>query len=472
VTDPIARLSAALGDRYAIEREIGSGGMATVYLARDIKHDREVALKVLRPELAATLGPDRFPREIRILAKLQHPNVLPLHDSGESSGILYYVMPYVEGESLRQKLDRDGQLPVHDAVRILREVADALAYAHQHGVLHRDIKPDNVMLSGRHALVTDFGVAKAVSDAGGEKLTTVGVAVGTPTYMSPEQATGEVRIDHRSDIYTLGVLGYELLTGSPPFVAATAQGVLSAQVLERPVPIVERRPAVPQPLSDLLMRCLEKDPADRWQSAEEVLQVLETLGTPSGGITPTHTRPVPTVKGGKGLSRRAWITVAAVALVAAVGGGAAALLLGGHGSGRIERVGVLPIRDISGKDSVFVRALQDAITTGIAQLGAVGVAPVSDMARVANGSTPDAEVAKRLNLDALVVASVFRAGNVMRITVQFSDPVTTRSLWSDTYERDVSDVLAAQGDIVHRIVTGVAGKLRGTGQDSTAGAGS
>jgi TolB-like protein len=471
MTDPLARLSAALGDRYAIEREVGSGGMATVYLARDLKHDRLVALKVLKPELAATLGPDRFPREIRILAKLQHPNVLPLHDSGESSGFLYYVMPFVEGESLRERLSREGQLPVHDAVRILREVADALAYAHTHGVLHRDIKPDNVMISGRHALVTDFGVAKAVSDAGGEKLTTVGMAVGTPSYMSPEQATGEQRIDHRSDIYALGVLGYELLTGSPPFVAPTAQGVLSAQVLEHPVPIVERRPAVPQALSDLLMRCLEKDPADRWQSAEEVLQGLEALATPSGGITPTHTRPVPAVGGWKGLSRRAWIAVAAVVLLAA-GGGAAALLLGGGGSGRIERVGVLPIRDISGQDSVFVRALQDAITTGIAQLGTVGVAPVSDMARVANGSTPDAEVAKRLKLDALVVASVFRAGTVMRITVQFSDPATTRSLWSDTYERDVSDVLAAQGDIVHRIVAGVGGALRGTGPDSTNGAGS
>ena len=471
MTEPLERLTAALGDRYAIEREVGSGGMATVYLARDLKHDRLVALKVLKPELAATLGPDRFPREIRILAKLQHPNVLPLHDSGESSGYLYYVMPFVEGESLRERLSRDGQLPVHDAVRILREVADALAYAHAHGVMHRDIKPDNVMISGRHALVTDFGVAKAVSDAGGEKLTTVGVAVGTPTYMSPEQATGDLHIDHRSDIYALGVLGYELLTGSPPFVAASAQGVLSAQVLERPVPIIERRPVVPQALSDLLMRCLEKDPADRWQSAEEVLQALETMATPSGGITPTHTHPTTAAKAPRGMSRRAWIAGAAVLLLA-VGGGASALLFGAHGSGRIERVGVLPIQDISGEDSVFVRALQDAVSTGIAQLGTVGVAPVSDMTRVASGSIPDAEVAKQLKLDALVVASVFRAGTVMRITVQFSDPVTTRSLWSDTYERDVSDVLAAQGDIVHRIVAGVSGALRGTAGDSTNGAGS
>jgi TolB-like protein/tRNA A-37 threonylcarbamoyl transferase component Bud32 len=458
IPDPLARLKSALAAHYAIDREIGSGGMATVYLARDLKHDREVALKVLRPELAATLGPDRFPREIRILAKLQHPHVLPLHDSGESAGFLYYVMPYVEGESLRQRLAREGQLPVHDAVRILREVADALAYAHAHGVMHRDIKPDNVMVSGRHALVTDFGVAKAVSDAGGEKLTTVGVAVGTPTYMSPEQATGESRIDARSDIYALGVLGYELLTGNPPFVGPNAQAVLSAQVLERPVPVVERRPTVPPALSDLLMRCLEKDPADRWQSAEEVLQALEAMGTPSGGVTPTHTRPTPGAKARRVRSRRAWIAGAAVLLLAA-GGGTGALLFGGHGGGRIERVGVLPIKDYSGKDSVFVRALQDAVGTGIAQLGTVGVASAGEVTRVATGAVPDAEVAKRLKLDALVIASVFRAGNVMRITVQFSDPVTTRSLWSDTYERDVSDVLAAQGDIVHRIVEGVAGAL-------------
>jgi serine/threonine-protein kinase len=195
VATQLERLRAAFGGRYDIERELGAGGMATVYLARDLKHDRLVAIKVLRPELAAVLGPDRFPREIRIVAQLQHPHVLPLHDSGETSGFLYYVMPFVEGESLRTRLDRDGALPVHDAIRVLREVVDALAYAHAQGILHRDIKPDNVMLSGRHAVVMDFGVAKAVSDAGGQRLTTVGVAVGTPQYMSPEQATGQADLD-------------------------------------------------------------------------------------------------------------------------------------------------------------------------------------------------------------------------------------------------------------------------------------
>jgi serine/threonine-protein kinase len=460
LTPDVDRLIAALADRYRIERELGAGGMATVYLAADLKHDREVALKVLRPELAASLGPDRFPREIRILAKLQHPHVLPLLDSGEAAGFLYYVMPYVDGESLRHRLDREGELPIHDAIRILREVGDALAYAHARGVMHRDIKPDNVMLSGRHALVTDFGVAKAVSDAGADKLTTVGVAVGTPAYMSPEQATAEIRIDHRSDIYALGILAYELLTGYPPFTAPTAQGVLSAQVLERPVPLTERRTAVSPALSDLVMRCLAKDPADRWQSAEEIVHVLEALSTPSGGITPTHTRPTRAVARTPA-SRRGWIAAAVVAVLV-LGGSAAALMRGrAAGSGRIERIGVLAVRDISGQDSVFVRAMQDALTASLAQHARAGVASASDMMRFASSATPDREVARQLSLDALVIASVFRAGAVMRITVQFSDPVTTRSLWSDTYERDVSDVLAAQGDIVRRITAGVAGALNG-----------
>jgi serine/threonine protein kinase len=457
VSGPQARLDSALGESYTITREIGSGGMATVYLAHDVKHDREVALKVLRPELAAALGAERFPREIRIVAKFQHPHILSLYDSGETQGFLYYVMPFVEGESLADRLARQKQLPIGDVVRILREVADALAYAHARGVVHRDIKPGNVLLSGRHAVVTDFGVAKAVEASGGDKATTVGMAVGTPLYMSPEQAMAQGPIDARADIYSLGILGYEMLAGRLPFQAETAQGILSAHVMQAPTDIREARPGVPEALAVAIMRCLEKNPADRWQTADELVAQLESVvTTPSGGVTPTHTRPVKGVAG-KRLSRRVWI--GAVAAVVVLGGGAAALKLLGGGSGRIERIGVLPIKDISGQDSVFVQAMHDALTTSLAQLGMVGVASASDMMRFADGATPDKEVAKQLNLDALVIASVFRAGKVMRITVQFSDPVTTRSLWSDTYERDVSDVLAAQGDIVRRITAGVAGAL-------------
>src|SRR5690242_9364987 len=219
--------------------------MAIVFLAEDLKHRRKVALKVLRAELAATLGTDRFFREIEVAAKLQHPHILPLHDSGEANGFLYYVMPFVDGENLRGRLNRRGELPVHDAVKLLTQVTDALAYAHAQGVVHRDIKPENILLSGRHALVTDFGVAKAVSEATGRhNLTTAGVALGTPTYMSPEQATADPQCDHRADIYAVGVMGYELLAGRPPFTGMSAQEVLAAHVTQQPQPITTHRPAV------------------------------------------------------------------------------------------------------------------------------------------------------------------------------------------------------------------------------------
>ncbi|HUR94253.1 MAG TPA: protein kinase [Gemmatimonadales bacterium] len=299
IADPLQR---ALGTAYRLERELGQGGMSTVFLAEDRKHQRKVAVKVLRQELAAALGPDRFNREIRIAARLQHPHILPLLDSGESDGFLWYVMPYVDGPSLRDRLSRQGELPVHEAVRLLVEIADALAFAHAQGVVHRDIKPDNVLLSGRHALVMDFGVAKAVSDAGAargdgrdasaESLTTAGLAIGTPAYMAPEQATADPNLDHRVDIYALGVVAYELLTGRTPFHGLTPQQMLAAHVTEQPVPIARHRPALPAALQTIVMRCLAKHPADRWQTAHELLGQLEPLMTPSGGVTPTQTMPV------------------------------------------------------------------------------------------------------------------------------------------------------------------------------------
>jgi tetratricopeptide (TPR) repeat protein/tRNA A-37 threonylcarbamoyl transferase component Bud32 len=287
------QLKAALADRYVVEREIGSGGMATVYLAEDRRHHRKVAVKVLRPDLAAALGADRFLREIEIAAQLEHPHILTLIDSGEAEGFLYYIMPYVEGESLRTKLAREGELPIAEATRILHDVVDALAHAHSHGVVHRDIKPDNVLLSGKHAVVTDFGIAKAVSEATGrQQLTTAGVALGTPAYMAPEQAVADPNIDHRADVYAVGALAYELLAGRPPFAGDTAQQVLAAHVTEVPDPVTRYRDTVPPGMADLVMRCLAKKPADRWQRIEELLPQLEALTTPSGGITPTDTRPV------------------------------------------------------------------------------------------------------------------------------------------------------------------------------------
>ena len=297
MTERLQELKAALKGRYEIERELGHGGMATVYLANDIKHQREVAIKVLRPDLAAALGPDRFLREIRIAANLIHPHILPLYDSGEADGFLYYVMPYIEGQTLRDRINKEGELPVTETIRIIREVTDALAFAHSKGVVHRDIKPDNVMLTGGHAIVADFGVAKAVSEAtGSDKLTTAGVALGTPAYMSPEQATADPHVDHRADIYAVGAMAYELLAGRTPFTGATPQSILAAHVTEQVDPVSKYRDHVSAELEALIMRCLEKKPADRWQSADEMLPHLETLATSSGGLTPVTTRPISAVE--------------------------------------------------------------------------------------------------------------------------------------------------------------------------------
>ena len=317
MSDQVDRLKAALADRYAIERELGSGGMATVYLAEDLKHHRKVAVKVLRPELAATLGPERFLREIEVAARLTHPHILPLHDSGEADGFLFYVMPYIEGESLRERLNRDRELPVGDAVRILRDVVDALTEAHSNGLVHRDIKPENVLLRGRHALVADFGVAKAVSEATGrQKLTTAGVALGTPAYMAPEQASADPNLDHRVDIYAVGVMAYEMLSGQTPFQGSTAQQVLAAHMTEAPTPVTQHRDAVPPDLANLVMRCLEKRPADRWQTTEELLHPLEALATPSGGVTPTQTQPLSAIS--KAKRPVAAVAISAAAVVAVI----------------------------------------------------------------------------------------------------------------------------------------------------------
>ncbi|HEY3147154.1 MAG TPA: protein kinase, partial [Dongiaceae bacterium] len=260
--------------------------MATVYLAEDLKHRRKVAVKVLRPELAESIGGARFLREIEIAAQLTHPHILPLHDSGDAGGFLYYVMPFVEGESLRAKLAREGALSVADASRYLREVADALAYAHAHGVVHRDIKPENIMLSGRHALVMDFGVAKAVSEAADQGLTTVGMTLGTPAYMSPEQAVADPKIDHRADLYALGVIGYEMIAGRTPFDGMTPQQVLAAHVTRTPEPLAQRAAGCPPALAVLIMRCLEKRADDRPQQAADLVPLLEGVATPSGGTAP------------------------------------------------------------------------------------------------------------------------------------------------------------------------------------------
>jgi tetratricopeptide (TPR) repeat protein len=292
MSDLRVQLEAAVGETYRIERELGGGGMGRVFLAVETALGRHVVIKVLPPGLAAGVNAERFRREIQLAASLQHPHIVPLLAAGASGDLLYYAMPFIPGESLRAKLAREGELPVAEAVHILADVVDALAYAHAQGIVHRDVKPDNVLLSGKHALVTDFGVAKAVSASGDDStLTSLGVALGTPAYMAPEQAAGDPHVDARADLYAVGVVGYEMLAGRLPFTASSPQAMLAAHVTAAPAPLSDSRPAVPPALSALVMRCLEKRPADRWQRAEDLLAQLEALATPGTGVLPTGALP-------------------------------------------------------------------------------------------------------------------------------------------------------------------------------------
>ncbi len=321
--DILERLRPPLADRYLIERELGQGGMATVYLARDIKHDREVAIKVLNPELSASIGGERFEREIKLAAKLQHPHILGMYDSGQADGLLYYVMPFVKGESLRDRLDREGQLPIEDAVQLILEVADALGHAHSQGIVHRDIKPENVLLSNGHALVADFGIARAAQEAGAQKLTQTGMAVGTPVYMSPEQAVGDP-VGPTSDLYSLGCVLYELLAGEPPFTAKNAQALMARHAMEAVPSIRIVRNTVPEEVEDAIFAAMAKVPADR---PKDAAHFAELLGMPLGStmtraaIRQTASRRVPTGAQRAGPPARSWFrtpwAVAAVALLLA-----------------------------------------------------------------------------------------------------------------------------------------------------------
>jgi serine/threonine protein kinase/Tol biopolymer transport system component len=279
MSDPLERLTVALADRYRIDRELGAGGMATVYLAEDLKHNRKVAVKVLKPELAVAIGAERFLAEIKTTANLQHPHILALHDSGEVNGTVFYVMPYVDGESLRDRLDREKQLPVDDALRIAGEVADALQYAHEHGVIHRDIKPENILLQRGHAVVADFGIALAASKTGGARMTETGMSLGTPTYMSPEQAMGAREVDARTDIYSLGCVLYEMLAGEPPFVGPTAQSIVAKVITESPKSLTGQRRTVPPHVDATVQKSLEKLAADRFASAAAFAESLRDGGS-------------------------------------------------------------------------------------------------------------------------------------------------------------------------------------------------
>jgi Tol biopolymer transport system component len=315
MADPLPRLAAALADRYRLERELGEGGMATVYLAQDLKHDRLVAVKVLRPELAAVIGADRFLSEIKTTANLQHPHILPLFDSGAADGFLFYVMPFVEGETVRDRISREKQLPVAEAVRIATEVASALDYAHRHGVIHRDIKPENILLHDGAALVADFGIALAASKAGGARMTETGMSLGTPHYMSPEQAMGEREITARSDVYALGCVLYEMLVGEPPFTGPTAQSIVAKVMTEKPVPPIARRDTVPPEVEDAVLTALAKLPADRFATTAEF---SAALAGQSGARPRTSGRASPQAQPSARAASRIAIGVASVATAAAV----------------------------------------------------------------------------------------------------------------------------------------------------------
>src|SRR5690349_22582845 len=287
MTGTPVRLATALSDRYRLERELGQGGMAVVYLAEDLRHGRRVAIKVLHPELSAVLGGERFLAEIKVTANLQHPHILGLIDSGEADGLLYYVMPYVSGESLRARLARERQLPVEEALRLAREVASALDYAHRQGVVHRDIKPENTLLQDGSALVADFGIALAVHQAGGSRMTQTGMSLGTPAYMSPEQAMGEREIGPRSDVYALGAMTYEMLAGEPPFTGPNSQAIVAKVLTEQPPALRAKRPTVSPGVEVAILTALQKLPADRWGSAREFGEALTGSGPSRSGAAPT-----------------------------------------------------------------------------------------------------------------------------------------------------------------------------------------
>jgi Serine/threonine protein kinase len=445
--DLLERLQTALAGRYRIERELGRGGMATVYLAEDLKHGRRVALKVLRPELSPALGAERFQREIETASRLQHPHILTLHDSGEAAGLLYYAMPYVEGESLRSRLTREVQLDAATAVGIASDVADALACAHAAGVLHRDIKPENILLTGGHAVVADFGIARALDAVGADRLTETGLALGTPHYMSPEQAAGARVLDARSDIYALGCVVYEMLAGEPPFNGPTSQAIMARHALD-PVPSLRTVRATLSPaLEAAVGKALAKVPADRFATAAEFKAALErALREP--GLAPPRLAP-----------RRLAVGLATFV----IGAGVAGALLSGLGADPpvtldgetpIRSLAVAPLVNLTGDSSQLYLAdgVTEELIAALTQISALRVISLRERRQ----DQTIADLAKGTGADAILGGALQRTGDALRITTTLSSVVTGQSLWAAKQDGDVRGILALKD----RVVRSVADRIR------------
>jgi serine/threonine-protein kinase len=426
VLELLDRLAAALAGRYTIEREIGHGGMAVVYLARDVRHDRVVALKVLEPHFTEVLGAERFLREIRVAARLHHPHLLPLYDSGEADGLLYYVAPYVEGGSLRDRLTLDGRVPLKRALSLAREVADALDYAHRQGVIHRDIKPENILLEEGHAIVADFGVARAVSAAADGAITQTGMLVGTPAYMSPEQAT-DSPVDGRSDVYALGCVLYELLAGEPPFTGTAPLAILAKRLTD-PVPRIRAvRADVSAAVEEVLTRALQRQPEDRYQRAADFAESLtaaeQGLGPGQGGTTPVATVPI-----------RKVVTLA-----------------------------VLPFINMSAdaENEFFSDGMTEELINALTRVEGLRVASRTSAFAYKGKDADIREIGQRLNVGAVLEGSVRRAGTRLRITAQLISVNDGYHMWSETYDRQLADVFDVQDELSRSIVSTLRPKLLG-----------
>jgi len=433
-----SRLSEALSDRYGIERELGRGGMATVYLATDVKHNRLVALKVLHPEVAASVGHERFLREIEIVAGLAHPRILTLIDSGESDGLLYYVMPYVEGETLKGRLEREGALPVEEALRIAREVADALAYAHERGVIHRDIKPSNILFEAGHAVISDFGVARAVGVAGEGDTTATGLAVGTPKYMSPEQAAAE-EVDGRADVYALGCVVWEMLAGDAPFDGPTPHAILALKSSDSTPSLRVRRRSVPPDVEGVIAKAMSPLAADRYATAREFERALAEPER-AEKFTPRRRRRALV----KALAGAAVIALAALAGWRAMRGVPEA------GASDFISVAVLPVENVSGDpgQDPFVAGEHQALIDELGRIGALRMISRRSAMKYANSDQSVPEIAAELGVDFLVEVTASRQDQEVRVGVSVIQAVPEeRQLWSQTFSRAGSEIRALHGDV-------------------------